>query len=73
MSDGVQNSTSTSRRLSNSVILTTTPRIIYGNIEITSLNTIIRWEVGDLIELGGLSQSRDEQGSEIAVEIRSSR
>ena len=41
-------------------------RITNGNIETTALNTVIRGQIGEWIELGGLSQSRDEQGSEIA-------
>lgn len=51
------------------VILKISPqqsRITNGNIETTGLNTVIRGQVGEWIELGGLSQSRDEQGSEIA-------
>ncbi len=51
------------------VILKISPqqsRITNGNIETTSLNTVIRGQLGEWIELGGLSQGRDEQGSEIA-------
>lgn len=51
------------------VILKISPqqsRIINGNIETSSLNTVIRGQVGEWIELGGLSQGRAEQGSEIA-------
>jgi type II secretory pathway component GspD/PulD (secretin) len=50
------------------VILKISPqqsRIINGNIEKTSLNTVIRGQVGEWIELGGLSQSRGEQGAEM--------
>jgi len=51
------------------VILKISPqqsRITNGNIETTGLNTVIRGQVGEWIELGGLSQGRDEQGSAIA-------
>jgi hypothetical protein len=51
------------------VILKISPqqsKITNGNIETTGLNTVIRGQVGKWIELGGLSQSRDEQGSETA-------
>lgn len=51
------------------VILEISPqqsRIINGNIETTGLNTVIRGRLGEWIELGGLSQNRNEQGSEIA-------
>ena len=51
------------------VILKISPqqsKITNGNIETTGLNTVIRGQVGEWIELGGLSQSRDEQGSETA-------
>lgn len=41
-------------------------RIVNGNIETTGLNTVIRGQVGEWIELGGLNQSRDERGSGIA-------
>ena len=51
------------------VILKISPqqsRITNGNIETTGLNTVIRGQVGEWIELGGLSQGRDEEGSGIA-------
>lgn len=51
------------------VILKISPqqsRITSGNIETTGLNTVIRGQVGEWIELGGLSQNRDENGSAIA-------
>jgi type II secretory pathway component GspD/PulD (secretin) len=57
------------------VILEISPqqsRIINGNIETTGLNTVIRGRLGEWIELGGLSQNRDEQGSEIASRNTSS-
>jgi hypothetical protein len=38
-------------------------RIIKENIEATGLNTVIRGQVEDSIELGGLSQSNDEKKS----------
>jgi hypothetical protein len=39
------------------------PRIINGNIETTGLNTVIRGQVGQWIELRGLSQSSDDNKS----------
>lgn len=51
------------------VILEISPqqsRITNGKIETTGLNTVIRGQVGDWIELGGLNQNRDGQGSKIA-------
>ena len=51
------------------VILKISPqqsRITNGNIATTGLNTVIRGQIGEWIELGGLSQSRDARGSEIA-------
>lgn len=51
------------------VILKISPqqtRITNGSIETTGLNTVIRGQIGEWIELGGLSQNRDEQGSGIA-------
>jgi hypothetical protein len=50
------------------VILEISPqqsRIINGNIETTGLNTVIRGQVGEWIQIGGLSQGRDDQGAEI--------
>ena len=43
-------------------------------IETTGLNTVIRGQVGEWIELGGLSQTSDEKKSlKLPVEIRPSR
>jgi type II secretory pathway component GspD/PulD (secretin) len=41
-------------------------RITNGGIETTGLDTVIRGRVGEWVELGGLNQNRDEQGSGIA-------
>ena len=57
------------------VILKISPqqsRIINGTIETSGINTVIRGQVGEWIELGGLSQNRDEQGSDIASRNKSS-
>ncbi|MBC8287377.1 MAG: hypothetical protein H8E42_07870 [Nitrospinae bacterium] len=51
------------------VILEISPqqsRITNGKIETTGLDTVIRGQVGDWIELGGLNQNRDGQDSKIA-------
>ncbi len=50
------------------VILRISPqqsRIINESIETSSLNTVIRGQVGEWLELGGLSQHRGEQGTGI--------
>jgi len=50
------------------------PRIINGNIETTGLNTVIRGQVGEWIELEGLSQSSNEKKPlKLPLEIRTSR
>ena len=51
------------------VILEISPqqsRIINGEIETVGLSTVIRGRLGEWIELGGLNQNRNEQGSGIA-------
>ena len=50
------------------VILQISPqqsRVINGKIETSGINTVIRGQLGEWIELGGSSQNSDEQGSEI--------
>lgn len=59
----------------NQVILEISPqqsRLANGKIETTGLNTVIRGQVGEWIELGGLNQSRGEQGSKVAGRSTSS-
>ena len=51
------------------VILEISPqqsRITNGEIETVGLNTIVRGRIGEWIELGGLNQNRNEQGSGVA-------